>query len=40
MDTHDDNLSMQAFLSKYGFSYCGNIKLESGADRRAYEKRI
>lgn len=40
MDTHDDNLSMQAFLNKYGFNYCGTIKLVSGANRRAYEKRI
>lgn len=40
MDTHQDNLSMQSFLTKYGFVYCGMIKLQSGALRRAYEKRI
>ena len=27
MDTHDDNLSMQRFLIKYGFEYCGTIYL-------------
>ena len=40
MDTHHDNLSMQSFLTKYGFKYCGEITLKSGALRRAYEKRI
>lgn len=40
MDTHKDNLSMQRFLTKYGFVYCGIITLQSGALRRAYEKRI
>ena len=38
MDTHEDNLSMQRFLSKYGFHYCGMITLASGALRKAYEK--
>ena len=38
MDTHHDNLSMQSFLTKYGFKYCGEITLKSGALRRAYEK--
>lgn len=38
MDTHDDNLSMQRFLIKYGFTYCGTIYLESKDTRRAYEK--
>ena len=40
MDTHNDNLSMQKFLTKYGFKHCGTITLASGALRRAYEKRI
>jgi len=40
MDTHQDNLSMQKFLTKYGFVYCGLITLQNGALRRAYEKRI
>lgn len=38
MDTHDDNLSMQRFLLKYGFEYCGTIYLETKEPRRAYEK--
>ena len=38
MDTHDDNLSMQRFLTKYGFTYCGTIYLENKETRRAYEK--
>ena len=38
MDTHDDNLSMQRFLTKYGFNYCGTIYLENKEKRRAYEK--
>ena len=38
MDTHDDNLSMQRFLIKYGFEYCGTIYLENKETRRAYEK--
>ena len=40
MDTHEDNLSMQSFLTKYGFIHCGTITLNSGALRRAYEKII
>lgn len=38
MDTHEDNLSMQRFLAKYGFKYCGTIYLENKEKRRAYEK--
>lgn len=38
MDTHEDNLSMQRFLTKYGFDYCGIIYLENKDKRRAYEK--
>lgn len=37
MDTHDDNLSMQRFLTKYGFTYCGTIYLANKDKRRAYE---
>lgn len=40
MDTHDDNLSMQRFLIKYGFEYCGTIYLENKETRRAYEKKF
>ncbi len=38
IDTHQDNLSMQAFLNKNGFEYCGQISLENGAPRIAFEK--
>ena len=38
MDTHYDNMSMQRFLDKYGFTYCGEITLENGDPRRGYEK--
>ena len=36
-DTHRDNLPMQALLQKNGFSYCGIIYLEDGAERLAYQ---
>lgn len=38
IDTHKDNLSMQKFLEKHGFAYCGIVTLESGALRIAFEK--
>ena len=38
VDTHDDNLSMQAFLKKNGFVPCGHIYLQDGALRIAFEK--
>lgn len=38
IDTHNDNHSMQKFLYKNGFQLCGNITLESGAPRIAFEK--
>ena len=37
MDTHRDNLIMQHNILKHGFSYCGIISLESGAERLAYQ---
>lgn len=40
IDTHEDNLSMQRFLLKNGFIKCGEITLESGAPRIAFEKII
>lgn len=40
MDTHEHNLSMQRLLTKYGFQFCGIITLQSGALRRAYEKKV
>lgn len=38
IDTHIDNLSMQRFLRKNGFEFCGEIQLQSGAMRIAFEK--
>ncbi|MCD8028901.1 MAG: GNAT family N-acetyltransferase [Erysipelotrichaceae bacterium] len=38
IDTHHDNLSMQRFLTKNGFLLCGNITLQSGDPRIAFEK--
>ncbi len=38
IDTHEDNKSMQRFLEKSGFIYCGIIYLESGSKRIAFEK--
>ncbi|MCD7893936.1 MAG: GNAT family N-acetyltransferase [Erysipelotrichaceae bacterium] len=38
IDTHQDNLSMQRFLTKNGFILCGDITLKSGDPRIAFEK--
>lgn len=38
IDTHKDNKSMQAFLLKNGFIYCGIIYLKDGNERLAFEK--
>lgn len=38
IDTHQDNYIMQNFLAKNGFSRCGIIYLEDGAERIAYQK--
>lgn len=38
VDTHEDNLSMQKFLKKNAFKYCGVIYLEDGNKRVAFEK--
>jgi len=40
MDTHEDNQSMQRFLTKNGFVHCGTIHLADGAPRMAFEKRL
>ena len=40
IDTHRDNLSMQKFLKKNGFEYCGIIFLEDGIERFAFERLI
>lgn len=38
IDTHRQNQSMQRFLSKNGFEYCGAIYLEDDSERIAFEK--
>lgn len=38
VDTHEENKSMQKFLKKNNFKYCGVIYLEDGAKRVAFEK--
>ncbi len=38
IDTHEDNYVMQNMLKKLGYTYCGNIYLENGDPRLAYQK--
>ncbi|SFF59084.1 hypothetical protein SAMN04487885_103202 [Clostridium cadaveris] len=38
IDTHEDNKIMQNILCKNGFEYCGQITVEDGSPRRAYQK--
>lgn len=40
VDTHHDNIPMQNFLKKYGFTYCGVIYVSDGTPRDAFQKRI
>lgn len=40
IDTHENNLPMQKFLTKAGFAYCGVIYLEDGAHRLAFDKEL
>ena len=40
IDTHRDNIPMNASIKKHGFSYCGVIYLRSGAKLRAYDNVI
>ncbi|MFV0480322.1 MAG: GNAT family N-acetyltransferase [Anaerorhabdus sp.] len=40
IDTHRDNLSMQRWINKNNFVFCGIIQLEDGALRNAYEKKV
>lgn len=40
IDTHSGNKKMQNFLEKLGFIYCGEIVLNIGAKRNAYEKTL
>ncbi len=37
IDTHRDNLTMQYTLKKYGFIYCGIIKVADRTERLAYQ---
>lgn len=38
VDTHKENTSMQRFLQKNGFEYCGIIYLEDNNERIAFDK--
>ncbi len=38
VDTHHDNRPMRRFLEKSGFTACGDIRLEDGSPRIAFEK--
>ena len=38
IDTHRDNRIMRHLIEKHGFTYCGIIWLEDGAERLAYER--
>ena len=40
IDTHEDNLGMQALLKKLGYVFCGVIYLENSDKRLAFEKLI
>lgn len=39
IDTHKDNLSMQAAIEKFGFQKCGIIYVRDGSERIAYDYR-
>ncbi len=38
IDTHESNVNMRRAIEKYGFTYCGIIRLADGAPRIAFEK--
>ncbi len=40
VDTHADNKILQRFLQKYGFSFCGIIRVANGTERLAFQKEI
>lgn len=40
VDTHRDNTAMRRLLDRCGFTRCGRIRLDSGAEREAYCKRF
>lgn len=37
IDTHENNLSMQAALRNFGFHYCGIVYVEDGSSRLAFD---
>lgn len=37
IDTHKDNISMQAAIEKFGFKRCGNVYMLNGTERIAYD---
>ena len=37
IDTHKDNISMQAAIEKFGFKKCGNVYMLNGTERIAYD---
>lgn len=37
IDTHKDNLTMQACIETFGFEKCGNIYVRNGSERIAYD---
>lgn len=39
IDTHEDNAAMRNCLERYGFGFCGIIRLANGDPRLAYEMR-
>lgn len=39
IDTHENNVPMQAMLKKNGFEYCGKIYIADGSERLAYQKK-
>lgn len=39
IDTHEDNLTMQAILKKHGFKKCGLVNFKYGGERIAYQYR-
>lgn len=40
VDTHRDNIAMQNLLDRQGYKHCGEITLQSGAKRIAYQKQL
>lgn len=37
IDTHKDNISMQAAIENFGFKKCGNVYMLNGTERIAYD---